>query len=42
MSFEDFLKYRGEAGCKEAGRLRLEGKDYLVKEGDVLHFRFNV
>ena len=42
MSFEDYLRYRGEAGCKEAGRLRLEGKDYLVQEGDVLHFRFNV
>ncbi len=42
ISFEEFLKYRGEAGAKEAGRLRLEGKDYLVQEGDVLHFRFNV
>ena len=42
MAFEDFIKYRGEAGCKEAGRLRLEGKDYIVQEGDVLHFRFNV
>ena len=42
MSYEDFIKYRGEAGAKEAGRLRLEGKDYLVQEGDILHFRFNV
>ncbi|MCB1555065.1 MAG: redox-regulated ATPase YchF [Xanthomonadales bacterium] len=42
MSFDDFLKYKGEAGCKEAGRLRLEGKEYLVQEADVLHFRFNV
>ncbi len=42
ISFDDFIKYRGEGGAKEAGRLRLEGKDYLVKEGDVLHFRFNV
>jgi ribosome-binding ATPase len=42
MSFEDFIRYRGEAGCKEAGRLRLEGKAYVVKEGDVLHFLFNV
>jgi ribosome-binding ATPase len=42
IAFDDFLRYRGEAGCKEAGRLRLEGKEYLVKEGDVLHFRFNV
>ncbi|MCB1561333.1 MAG: redox-regulated ATPase YchF, partial [Xanthomonadales bacterium] len=42
MSYDDFVKYRGEAGCKEAGRLRMEGKAYLVKEGDVLHFLFNV
>jgi GTP-binding protein YchF len=42
VAFDDFIKYRGEGGAKEAGRLRLEGKDYLVKEGDVLHFRFNV
>ena len=42
MAFDDFIKYRGEAGCKEAGRLRLEGKEYRVKEGDILHFRFNV
>jgi ribosome-binding ATPase len=42
IGFDDFLKYRGEAGAKEAGRLRLEGKEYVVQEGDVLHFRFNV
>jgi GTP-binding protein YchF len=42
IAFEDYIKYRGEAGAREAGRLRLEGKDYLVQEGDVLHFRFNV
>lgn len=42
ISFADFIKYRGEAGAREAGRLRLEGKEYLVQEGDVLHFRFNV
>jgi ribosome-binding ATPase YchF (GTP1/OBG family) len=42
IAYDDFIKYRGETGAKEAGRLRLEGKDYLVKEGDVLHFRFNV
>ncbi len=42
MAYEDFIQYKGEAGCKEAGKLRLEGKDYIVKEGDVLHFRFNV
>lgn len=42
IAYDDFIKYRGEAGARDAGRLRLEGKDYLVKEGDVLHFRFNV
>ncbi len=35
-------KYRGESGARDAGRLRLEGKEYRVQEGDVLHFRFNV
>jgi len=42
IAFDDYIKYRGESGSRDAGRLRLEGKDYLVKEGDVLHFRFNV
>ncbi len=42
ISYADFIKYRGEAGAKEAGRLRLEGKEYRVQEGDILHFRFNV
>lgn len=42
VAFDDFIKFKGEQGAKEAGRLRLEGKEYLVKEGDVLHFRFNV
>jgi hypothetical protein len=42
ISFSDFMQYKGEAGAKEAGRLRLEGKEYRVQEGDVLHFRFNV
>jgi GTP-binding protein YchF len=42
IAYEDYIRYRGESGAREAGRLRLEGKDYLVKEGDVLHFRFNV
>ena len=41
-SYEDFVKYNGEAGAKEAGKLRLEGKEYVVKDGDVMHFRFNV
>jgi GTP-binding protein YchF len=41
-AYEDFVKYRGEAGAKEAGKWRLEGKEYIVQEGDVMHFRFNV
>ncbi|MDZ7803945.1 redox-regulated ATPase YchF [Thiohalophilus sp.] len=41
-SYDDFVKYNGEAGAKEAGRLRLEGKEYIVQDGDVMHFRFNV
>lgn len=42
IAYDDYIKLKGEQGAKEAGRLRLEGKDYVVKEGDVLHFRFNV
>lgn len=42
ISYEDFIQFKGEAGAKEAGKWRLEGKDYIVKDGDVMHFRFNV
>ena len=42
ISYEDFVKFGGEAGAKEAGKMRLEGKDYIVQDGDVMHFRFNV
>ncbi|MBV8208514.1 MAG: redox-regulated ATPase YchF [Burkholderiaceae bacterium] len=42
IAFDDFIACRGEAGAKEAGRMRLEGKDYLVRDGDVVYFRFNV
>ncbi|EAI7265132.1 redox-regulated ATPase YchF [Campylobacter coli] len=42
ISYEDFITYKGENGAKEAGKLRLEGKDYIVLDGDVMHFRFNV
>jgi len=42
ISFHDFIQYKGEAGAKEAGKWRLEGKDYVVNDGDVIHFRFNV
>jgi ribosome-binding ATPase YchF (GTP1/OBG family) len=41
-TYEDFIAGKGEAGAKEAGKLRVEGKDYLVRDGDVMHFRFNV
>tara|TARA_Y100000816_G_scaffold147124_1_gene104416 strand:+ start:130 stop:1206 length:1077 start_codon:yes stop_codon:yes gene_type:complete len=41
ISYEDFLKNRGWLKCKEAGKMRLEGKDYIVKDGDILNFRFN-
>ncbi len=40
IAYEDYVGYGGEAGAREAGRMRLEGKDYVVKDGDVLHFRF--
>ncbi len=42
IAYDDFLKYRSEAACRENGRLRIEGKEYLVQDGDVMHFRFNV
>jgi len=42
IAYDDYLKCRGEQGAKEAGKMRLEGKDYVVQDGDVMHFRFNV
>ncbi|WGM38281.1 redox-regulated ATPase YchF [Caulobacter sp. NIBR1757] len=42
IAFEDFVRLNGEAGAKEAGKMRSEGKEYVVKDGDVMHFRFNV
>ena len=42
IAYEDFIAHGGEQGAKEAGRLRLEGKEYVVQDGDVIHFRFNV
>ncbi len=42
IAYDDYLKCKGEAGAREAGKLRLEGKDYAVQDGDVMHFRFNV
>jgi GTP-binding protein YchF len=42
VAYDDFIRYGSEAKCREAGKLRLEGKDYPVKDGDIVHFRFNV
>lgn len=42
IAFDDFIKYGGENGAKENGAMRSEGKDYIVKDGDIMHFRFNV
>jgi GTP-binding protein YchF len=42
ISYDDYIKYKGEQGTKDAGKWRLEGKDYIVQDGDVMHFRFNV
>lgn len=42
ISYDDYIQYGSEAACRDAGKLRIEGKDYVVKDGDVMHFRFNV
>jgi len=42
IKFNDFVTYKSEAACKEAGKLSIEGKDYVVEDGDIMHFRFNV
>ena len=42
IAFEEYVKNKGEQGSKEAGKMRLEGKEYIVQDGDVMHFRFNV
>ncbi|PZX14550.1 hypothetical protein LX69_02377 [Breznakibacter xylanolyticus] len=42
ISYNDFVKYGSEQACKEAGRMRVEGKEYVVSDGDIMHFRFNV
>jgi hypothetical protein len=42
IAYDDFLKYGSEAACRDNGRLRIEGKEYLVQDGDIMHFRFNV
>jgi GTP-binding protein YchF len=42
ISYSDYVTNKGEQGCKEAGKMRLEGKEYITKDGDIMHFRFNV
>jgi ribosome-binding ATPase YchF (GTP1/OBG family) len=42
IAYTDFIKFGSEAACRENGKLRIEGKEYLVQDGDVMHFRFNV
>jgi ribosome-binding ATPase YchF (GTP1/OBG family) len=42
IAYDDYVKFKGEQGSKEAGKMRLEGKEYIVRDGDVMHFRFNV
>ena len=42
ISYEDYVKLGGESGARDAGRLRMEGKDYVVQDGDIMVFRFNV
>lgn len=42
IGYDHFIEYKGEQGAKDAGKWRLEGKEYIVKDGDVIHFRFNV
>jgi ribosome-binding ATPase len=42
IAFGDYVAHKGEPGAREAGKMRLEGKDYVVRDGDVMHFRFNV
>ncbi|EAX0453940.1 redox-regulated ATPase YchF, partial [Salmonella enterica] len=42
IAFDDFITYKGEQGAKEAGKMRAEGKDYIVKDGDIMNFLFNV
>jgi len=42
IAYDDYIRYRGESGCREAGKMRLEGKEYIMQDGDVVHFRFKV
>ena len=42
ISYSDFVNHGGEQNCKEKGKLRLEGKEYVVEDGDIIHFKFNL
>ncbi|TMP01936.1 redox-regulated ATPase YchF, partial [Pseudoalteromonas sp. S3178] len=42
IAFDDYIEFRGETGAKDAGKMRQEGKEYIVKDGDVMNFLFNV
>ncbi len=42
IAYDEYIRYRGEAGCRDVGKMRLEGKDYVMQDGDVVHFRFKV
>ena len=42
IKYQDYVKYGSEAACKEAGKMGVEGKEYVVQDGDIMHFRFNV
>jgi hypothetical protein len=42
MKYEDFVRHGSEAACREAGKIHLEGKNYVVQDGDIIHFKFNV
>jgi len=42
IKFDDFVNYKSELACKEAGKMNVEGKEYVVQDGDIMHFRFNV
>ena len=42
IAYDDYVRLKGEQGAKDAGKMRLEGKEYVLRDGDVMHFRFNV
>lgn len=42
MAYNDFVHYKSESACRDAGKLRSEGKEYVVQDGDIMHFLFNV